>query len=742
MKNILLMIVFPFVVQLSFAQEFKGKILDAETKEGIPFANIYIKGIQVNAISDSIGNFSIDVPLPKEINVLFGASFYESKLMKVNSLKFISVDLIKSHLELDEVLLRPKSGTMQRDNIIRVDRLLIKDLNTIPVSNLSEALSNINGVQEASMGPGISKPVIRGMQGVRVLSVLNGMRLENQQWGADHGLGISQLGIGALEVIKGPNSLLYGVDAFGGVVYIEDEKFESQNVYSANINSKFESVNLGYTNSAVIKLSKKKFRFNLGALHSSFSDFQMPNGKYLEDSRYEDMGVKTRISYNTNNWVMNMYYMFSHSYNGIPGHTHDSIPDSESFMSDFQNRQRDIPAQNINNHLFQLNNKFFLGKNKIDLMLGYTNNSLNEYDEKFTIPGLGMSLQNILYHLRYNITSGSWTIKSGIQGMYQINKNIAEAEEQLIPDFKQLDNGIYSMISYKTNSNFSFQFGGRYDLRNLDASDDFSSIYSSPNFSIGGKYEFGSTNKNTLLLNISSGFRAPHVSELLVNGKHHGALRYEVGNPNLESERALQFDLNYELNNEHLSFVFNPYYNYINNYTQILAQDSIVENLPLFNFEQIDEAQLYGFDTKIHFHPHFAHWLHLEGSYSLIYGESLNRSENIALIPQPRLNFVLRVKFKKRFKFNLEEIVVQNSHFFAQNRVTTYETTSSGYDLSNIGLKFKWFIKTPLEINFGVKNIFNTEYINHLSRLKNIGVFNPGRNFYISLNYLIKGNLN
>ena len=63
MKNILLMIVLSFVVQLSFGQEFKGKILDVETKEGIPFANIYIKDVQVNAISDSIGNFSIDVPL-------------------------------------------------------------------------------------------------------------------------------------------------------------------------------------------------------------------------------------------------------------------------------------------------------------------------------------------------------------------------------------------------------------------------------------------------------------------------------------------------------------------------------------------------------------------------------------------------------------------------------------------------------------------------------------------------------
>lgn len=739
MKHIVLTIVTICLVQLSFGQTLSGKVVDSKTKETIPFASVFITGVEIGTITDSIGNFNFKSSLPQEVTVRFSASMFETKLITVKSNQFITIALEPSHLELDEVILVMPTGVMQRDNTVNVDRLDLKDLNAIPAANLSEAIANINGVQQASMGTGISKPVIRGMQGVRVLTAWNGMRIENQQWGADHGMGISQLGIGSVEIIKGPSSLLYGADAFGGVVYLAEEKFSSQNAYSVNVNSKFESVNLGTTNSAMIKLSKKNMRFNLGALYSNFADFKMPNSLYLADSRYQDMGVKARFGVNKDNWVMQVNYMMSHSYIGIPGHTHDSVPNPENYMLNFQNRQRNIPAQNINNHLVQVENKLFLGKNKIQLMLGYTQNNLKEFEEKITIPGLGMILQNGLYHFRYQREIGSWNISTGLQGMVQQNSNIAKAEEQLIPNFYQIDNGIYAMANYKSKSNFSVQFGGRYDVRSLN-SGPFKETYESPNFSLGGKYFWGKSSKSTLRLNISTGFRAPHVSELLVDGVHHGALRYEVGNPNLKSERATQFDLNYEFEKEHISFIINPFYNYIQNFTQIVAQDSIVAMMPLYHYEQRDESQLYGIDAGFHYHPHFAHWLHIESSYSLIYGESYD-GRNMSLIPQPRLNNLVRLKFKKKLKFNVEEIVLQHMHFFNQNRITAFETSSIGYDVINAGLNFKWYLKHPIEISLGVKNALNAQYVNHLSRLKNIGVYSPGRNFYVSLTYQFAGKL-
>ena len=57
----------------------------------------------------------------------------------------------------------------------------------------------------------------------------NGLRIENQQWGADHGFAVLNLGIDRVEVIKGPSSLIYGADALGGVIYLADEPYANLN---------------------------------------------------------------------------------------------------------------------------------------------------------------------------------------------------------------------------------------------------------------------------------------------------------------------------------------------------------------------------------------------------------------------------------------------------------------------------------------------------------------------------------
>jgi iron complex outermembrane recepter protein len=106
-------------------------------------------------------------------------------------------------------------------SIEKVDRLAILKM---PSPSLMTALTKTPGVNEISLGPGISKPVIRGLSFSRVLSVYQGGRFENQQWGADHGLGLTETGIGNIELIKGPASLIYGSGAMAGVVNLIEEK--------------------------------------------------------------------------------------------------------------------------------------------------------------------------------------------------------------------------------------------------------------------------------------------------------------------------------------------------------------------------------------------------------------------------------------------------------------------------------------------------------------------------------------
>src|ERR1044072_2992429 len=96
--------------------------------------------------------------------------------------------------------------------------LLIDSLSRFANFNLATMLSGVPGVSMLSTGIGISKPVIRGLYGNRVLVLMAGLRFDNQQWQEEHGLGLSDLGLQKVELIKGPMSVLYGSEAMGGII--------------------------------------------------------------------------------------------------------------------------------------------------------------------------------------------------------------------------------------------------------------------------------------------------------------------------------------------------------------------------------------------------------------------------------------------------------------------------------------------------------------------------------------------
>jgi iron complex outermembrane receptor protein len=248
------------------------------------------------------------------------------------------------------------------------------------------------------------------------------------------------------------------------------------------------------------------------------------------------------------------------------------------------------------------------------------------------------------------------------------------------------------------------------------------------------------TDNFTFRTNISSGFRAPHLTELLANGFHHGALRYEIGDINLKPEKATQLDLTFEYKNEHLALVVNPYVNYMTNYIYLQPIDSLVDGIPAFNFEQMNAVLFYGSDFGVQYHPHFAHNLHVESNFSWINTYTQSDS-SISLLPPSRLNTSLRYSFNVGKKFQLKDFIVQHTFMAAQNKVAFNELPTKVYNLVNVSLNASINLKQTISLAIGCKNIFNEQFIDHLSRLKNIEMPGMGRNFYLSLNFLINQNL-
>lgn len=737
------MLVLILSASYSFGQVLKGIVKDKGSLQVIPYSSVVLIDLDLSTTTDSLGTFQFSNSLPSKVRLKVAATGYESATLEVLSSSEVIVLLDEKHIELDEVTISDSKGTLQKYNAIHIETRKLKDLNAVSSTTLGEALANIPGVYSTSTGVGISKPVVRGLQGIRVVTLLNGLRIENQQWGGDHGMGVTDLGIGSVEVIKGPSSLLYGADALGGVVYFVDEPYARQNTFEVGFKSQFETNTVGTSDQLMFKLAKKNYRFNLAGSFSSHADYQLPDKRFAENSRYTENGIKASFGFNKNKWAMNVRYNYAHSRVGLPGHSHDSLPDPSEFQVETQSRQGTIPAQYFNNHFLSVDSKWFYNKFEWNLLLGQTANQLSEYEEKVTIPGINMLLLNSVYNLRMKARlSERISLVSGVQGMFQQTTNFSNAEETLLPRSFSVDNGIYGLL-YLESSKWNIQGGVRADhrlirsLEEFNGNDPVEKNFASLNFSLGA---VRSVERTTFRANVSSGFRAPHLSELLANGFHHGALRYEIGNTELKSERATQLDVTYEIHGHHVELILNPFVNYIQRYITIQPMDSIIDGLPVFEYIQMPSVLMAGSDIGVHYHPHFAHWLHLESSFSFLQASDDQR-RGPALMPQNRLNTLIKVSLRTKGKFSFEELVLQHVYLAEQKRIAAEETVSPDYNLFHAALKMKLGKENPLMINVGVKNILNERYIDHLSRLKNIDMPHPGRNFYVSVNYIISKSL-
>ena len=735
-----------FLVSVSFghSQFINGKVLDSESGIGIPFAKIYCIELQNGAIADSNGYWQLENTIDFQITLQISADEFDSKLLKFkNAQQDITISLEPSHVHLDEIIVSTSDSKLQRYSAFPVESRKITDLNKIEQTNIVDAMSNIAGIYNFSTGNGIAKPVIRGLSGMRVLTSQNGLRLENQQWGADHGFAVLNLGIDRVEIIKGPSSLIYGADALGGVIYLADEAYSNLNKQEIKASTKLETNSMATVNKISFKTSKNNLRFAVYGGYFSRANYAIGNSQFLNSSNKEFVAnskntggsFKTAIGYNKKNWITNFRYQILYFQNGLPGHTHDSVWEASSFLSSDQSRNYTIPAQKIINHLAQWENKFYFKKDEFIIRFGFTSNELKEYEEKLFTPGIDMTLQNTSYNLRWkHHINKHFEIISGSQGMLQTNSNGKKAEEILVPNSNFNDFGGYSLIKGTFNL-WNIQAGARYDQRSVltkEVIGGFDKIFSGVNYSAGISR---SSKKLTTRLNASTGFRPPHISELLADGVHHATMQYLIGDRNFESERANQLDLYLGTHFEHLEIVINPFINLIDNYIYKIQrfnnnnQPEVDDNSGLFIFDMKQtDAVFTGGDIAIHYHPHVAHWLHLESNLSL-----LSNQDSLPFIPQNRLNNIVKIDFKRENKLNLESLSAQYVHFFDQNNVAPYETPSSAYQLINLGCTGSISNKYRIDYSFGVNNLFNVKYIDHLSRLKTYEIPNAGRNIYFKI---------
>ncbi|RKS53258.1 iron complex outermembrane receptor protein [Gillisia mitskevichiae] len=722
-----LSILFLIVCTSAYSQTtIQGKLIDTETKQPIIGGNIYISKLEKGTITNLDGDFQLHNIPDGELKIVISFIGYTTKTISFNapSNDPLIIELQPTAIEMEAVIVSTPFHKLQSENVVKVERESLEDLKKTGAVTLAEGITQIAGVESITTGAGIGKPVIRGLSANRVLVYAQGVRLENQQFGDEHGLGVSSSGVESVEVIKGPASLLYGSDALGGVLYLNPEKYAPKDSTTVDASLNYFTNSIGTEANLGIKTSGENWKYLVRGNYAAHSDYETGDGIRVTNSRFEEKDLKAGISFQDTKYKGDFRYNYNNTHAGIP----EEIGEQSTSKSTIS------PYQKLDNHIASLSNKLFLQNSSLDLKVGYLFNNRKEFEEESTDPALEMHLETLNYDLKYNAPVwGNFETIFGVQGLFQTNKNFGE--ELLIPDASIRDFGVLGTTHYHLEK-LDIQGGFRFDTRNINTKENgiagdvgyFQPInrdFSSYNGSLGIKFNL--FNNVVTRINAASGFRAPNLAELSSNGIHEGTNRYEVGNVDLENEQNIQLDLSLEYRNEHFELFGNAFYNKINQYIFIAPTDDLIEGNRVFIYTQ-DDAKLYGGEAGFHLHPHPIDWLHIESSLELVIGEKDN-GESLPLIPATSFTNTLRVELDKLKGFSNNYSFVTVKTTGAQNKISDFETNTNGYSLVNAGIGGTIFIdKLPLEIRISGNNLFNKNYIAHLSRLKADGIANMGRN--------------
>jgi iron complex outermembrane receptor protein len=735
MKNIL----FALIVGLSafsYAQnKVRGTIVDANNSP-IPGATINLPEIHKETVSDSNGMFELTNLPSGRFQIVFSFVGFESKNQIFNTnLKPTDLNIVlqESVHQMDEVIVSTPFQKLQSQNVMKIEFASVKELRQKGAATLIEGLATIPGVSQVSTGVSIGKPVIRGLSGNRVLVYTQGVRLENQQFGEEHGLGLNDAGVESVEVIKGPASLLYGSDAIGGVLYFNPEKFARANQSELNFNTKYFSNTLGSNSSLGYKVSGNDLKFTARVSNNSHADYEIPTGERVTNTRYNELDFKTGLGYSNANFSTVFRYNFNRLDLGIP---ENGIGEQST------SKNTEFPKQGIFAQILSLNNVIFFRNSKLDADIGYIANDRSEFEDSDQA-SLRMKLNTFNYNVKYHLPKfGNLEAIIGTQGMHQTNTNFGE--ELLIPDATTNDFGFFGTANYEWNKNV-LQAGIRFDNRKIVALENgeigeegyFAPLdkkYESFNASLGFKTNL--KENTTLRLNVASGFRAPNLAELTSNGVHEGSNRYEIGNANLKNEQNVQTDLNLEYKNVHFEMYINGFYNLINNYIFIEPNGNVIDDNDVYDYTQAN-ANLFGGEAGIHFHPHPLDWLHILSSFESVRGQKKD-GQNLPLIPANRFINTLRTEFNSTKYFKESYAMISVEYTLKQKNASIFETASNDYTLVNLGFGGKVTLgKTSFDVTLNANNLLNKSYISHLSRLKNDGIPNIGRNIILGINFSI-----
>ena len=698
---------------------------------------------------------------------------------------------LEHHIEeLNQITIEGKAYSDKSKTLLE-NTISKEELERFSSGSVGDALKSLSGVSALNTGNTVVKPLINGLHSSRVVIINNGVRMEDQEWGAEHAPNIDINSVSNLSVIKGAGALQYGGDAVGGVIIAETSKVPvKDSLYGKSLMTTATNGRGLSLSSKLTKSYKSGWYTTLQGTLKRFGDFEAPD-YVLSNTGIFERNASVKVGFNRFDYGFEGYYSIFKNEIGILRASHlggaqDQVRALESpiplIIKDFTYDIK-APKQDVTHHLATLKGfKRFEDFGKLSFQYDFQRNNRLEFDirrgddKDKASSDLQLDTHTVLLDIESRLTD-ELLLKSGIMAKYQNNfANPSTGVRRLIPDYKMYDLGMYFIVDYQLNDQLLIEAGGRYDYAYMDVFKFYrTSFWESraydqrfpeivveelsnqiltnpqPNFSngsgtLGATYAFGKDYK--LFFNYSIASRAPNSSELFSEGLHHSASRIELGDLSFQSEIAHKIAMTFQKDSAKFSFYVNPYINTISNFIvnePIDVQKTLRGSFQVWEYRQTN-AQLLGVDVEASYA--FAENYRLKSLFALIKG--YDKTLNTPLIGMPPVNISNEIVYQNP-QFNNIRLALQSAYTFKQNDYpdTNFEvyipesqtwqevdvsSTPDAYHLLNFNSSIDINLNQNSKLTVGLRitNVLNTSYRNYLNRLRYYAD-DLGRNFLFNL---------
>ena len=719
--------------------------------------------------------------------------------------------------ELEEVVVTSSIINATTSEIVNPIHVLdVSSISNDASQSIGSLIDGLVGVSSSDFGAAVGQPIIRGLSGTRVKLLNNGKVVRDiSSLGPDHANEIDLGLLDQIEIIRGPSSLLYENGAIGGIVNIVDNTIAKQDIESAkfNVGGGYEDGNSGNTGNASFVGNVGGLNFTSSFQYSNLDNYNIPKHalheedghdddeehgpKTLENSDFEKTGFKIGLS-KVEDWgYLGVSYADSSSTYGIPYHGDEHAEDDHA-EHEGEQTFADTNSETINfegsynfSDILVDSANFYIRRTSYD----HTEQHAEEHGahdddhdgddhdgddhdgddhdgDDHDDHGEGTLFKND--SSEYGLVLDIGTNKA----VEKLSLNIAQEEFSITghEPFLEPVNSDEVTLGYFTNKELDiahFDFGIRYDhiQRKSDVGKYDAKLVS---ISVAASRELAGN--LDVSLGISSVQKAPSASELFIAGDHMVIQRYELGDPNLDTEKASNIDLNFETTlsgfDAKLNFFRNNIANYIYSADVEVDEDADLimarldalgksyvndqgeidlaglTDLEISVFKQ-EDAVLKGYELEI------SRSLALEnGSLEVSFGRDYVDAQfknNGGYIPRSvptrnMLNFRYNGNNDLDWVLSIKDVQKQSKVASAEHHQEEEEdghgheehgeTPTDGYQWVNFSLsqEIKTSESEAITVSFFAKNLLNKVARNHSSFVKD-EVPLPGRNFGIKANY-------